>query len=162
MTHVVEGLHPEILDMLEDLHLMIGIGLIRCLATTTEIILQVTEAQAREMDAADQETEIAEIVVDTDPQIHLLQVLEMLKSWQKHSESCNEMVNITEMLARKKIRINFFWSQHIMLMLMLIKIPNQHQELSITFCLSILMQQIPYLILLHHFLHTLPLTVCLI
>jgi hypothetical protein len=74
MTHVVEGLHPEILDMLEDLHLMIGTGLIRCLATTTEII-QVTEAQTRDMDAADQETEIAETVVDTDPQIHLLQVL---------------------------------------------------------------------------------------
>ena len=71
IPHVVEGLHPGIVDMMQDLHLMIGLGLIRCLATTTEIILQVTEAQDREMDAADQETEITEIVVDTDPQIHL-------------------------------------------------------------------------------------------
>jgi hypothetical protein len=128
MTHEVEGLHPGIVDMLEDPHLMIGISLIRCLTITTEIFIQVIEAQNREMDEADQETDITEIVVDTDPQIHLLQVLEILKSWQKQPESCNEMVDITEMLARKKIRINFFWSQHIMLMLMLIKTTNQHQE----------------------------------
>jgi hypothetical protein len=76
MIDIVEDLHPGILDMLEDLHL--EIGMVRCLVITIKIIIQIRKNQTpREMHAADQETEM-ETVVTTYHRIHLSGVPETL------------------------------------------------------------------------------------
>ena len=75
MIDIVEDLHPGTLDMLEDLHL--EIGMVRCLVITIKIIIQIRKDQTREMHAADQETEM-ETVVTTYHRIHLSGVPETL------------------------------------------------------------------------------------